>query len=76
MTQLANKVVAVTGAASGIGRALAQKLCQRGAAVALADVNEVGLRETAELCAGAGRVTTHVVDVRDRDALRRYAADA
>jgi NAD(P)-dependent dehydrogenase (short-subunit alcohol dehydrogenase family) len=39
-------------------------------------VNEVGLRETAELCAGTGRVTSHVVDVRDREALRRYAADA
>jgi NAD(P)-dependent dehydrogenase (short-subunit alcohol dehydrogenase family) len=76
MTKLAHKVVAVTGAASGIGRALAQKLCQRGAAVALADVNEVGLRETAELCGGGSRVTTHVVDVRDREAIRRWAAEA
>jgi len=76
VTKLADKVVAVTGAASGIGRALAQNLCRRGAAVALADINQAGLQETAQLCAGASRVTTHVVDVRDRDALRRYASDA
>jgi NAD(P)-dependent dehydrogenase (short-subunit alcohol dehydrogenase family) len=76
MTQLANKVVAVTGAASGIGRALARLLADKGAHVALADVNASGLAETASLLDRArGKVTTHVVDVRSRDAVYAYAAD-
>jgi len=76
MTKLKDKVVAVTGAASGIGRALAQSLVARGASVALSDVNEAGLRETAGMLPGAtGKVTTHVVDVRRRDAVEAYAAD-
>jgi NADP-dependent 3-hydroxy acid dehydrogenase YdfG len=75
MTDLAAKVVAVTGAASGIGRALAQELVARGAHVALSDNNEAGLRETAALLPGTSVVTTHVVDVRDRAAVERYAAE-
>ena len=39
--------VVITGAASGIGRALAQHLAGRGCPVALADVDEAGLAETA-----------------------------
>jgi hypothetical protein len=76
MTKIKDKVVAVTGAASGIGRALAMRLVAKGAHVALSDVNEVGLRETAGMLGGAaGKVTTHVVDVRSRDAVEGYAAD-
>jgi NAD(P)-dependent dehydrogenase (short-subunit alcohol dehydrogenase family) len=76
MTQVANKVVAVTGAASGIGRALALRLASKGAHVALADVNQAGLEETARMLAGAGvKVTTHAVDVRSREAVYAYAAD-
>jgi NADP-dependent 3-hydroxy acid dehydrogenase YdfG len=74
MTAIRGKVVAVTGAASGIGRALAQALVERGAHVALADNDERGLRETAELLAGPVGISTHVVDVRDRAAVERYAA--
>jgi NAD(P)-dependent dehydrogenase (short-subunit alcohol dehydrogenase family) len=74
MTQVANKVVAVTGAASGIGRALAQHLTRKGAHVALADVNEAGLAETVSLLDRSRvKVTTHVVDVRSRDAVYAYA---
>jgi len=75
MTDLAGKVVAVTGAASGIGRALAQELVALGAHVAASDNDEAGLRETAALLSGSTKVTTHVVDVRDRSAVERYAAD-
>jgi NAD(P)-dependent dehydrogenase (short-subunit alcohol dehydrogenase family) len=76
MTHVKDKVVAVTGAASGIGRALARNLVGRGASVALSDVNELGLRETAGMLGQpSGKVTTHVVDVRDRDAVERYAAE-
>lgn len=74
MTKLAGKVVAVTGAASGIGRALAQALQDRGAHLALADVNEVGLQETAALLSSVTRVTTQVVDVCDREGVEAWAA--
>jgi NAD(P)-dependent dehydrogenase (short-subunit alcohol dehydrogenase family) len=73
MTILSGKVVAVTGTASGIGRALSLELAARGAHVALADVNEVGLRETAALVRGGGKVTTHLVDVRDPAVMQAFA---
>jgi short-subunit dehydrogenase len=61
-----DKVAVVTGAASGIGRALAQELARRGAELALVDVSEAALAETAASIAATGRrVTTHVVDVAD-----------
>ncbi len=75
MTVLKGKVVAVTGASSGIGRALAVELVARGAHVALADVNEAGLAETAQSARGSTRVSLHKVDVRDREAVERYAAE-
>jgi NAD(P)-dependent dehydrogenase (short-subunit alcohol dehydrogenase family) len=75
MTTLQGKVVAVTGAGSGIGRALAQELVARGAHVALADIDEGGLLETAALLDAGRGVSTHVVDVRDRVAMEKYAAD-
>jgi short-subunit dehydrogenase len=73
MTQLRGKVVAVTGAASGIGRALALSLAKRGAKLALSDVDETGLRETASRLEGS--VSTHLVDVRDLAAVKRYASE-
>lgn len=75
MTTVQGKVVAVTGAASGIGRALAVDLVARGAHVAIADIDEAALRETAALLNGKTKVTTHVFDVRDRAAVQGYAAD-
>lgn len=71
-----DRVVAVTGAASGIGRALAGELVARGAHVALSDVDESGLADAALACEGRGvKVTSAVVDVADRDAVLRWADD-
>jgi NAD(P)-dependent dehydrogenase (short-subunit alcohol dehydrogenase family) len=48
---LGDKTAVVTGAAGGIGRAIAISLAKRGCHLALADVNETGLAETAKLIA-------------------------
>jgi short-subunit dehydrogenase len=71
-------VAAITGAGSGIGRALALNLAGRGCALALADVRSETLDETAELArvVGAPAVTTHVCDVSELAAVQSYAADA
>lgn len=68
------KVAAITGAASGIGRALAVDLSQRGAHLALSDVDELGLAETAQRCKKPNQtVTTATVDVADRQAVFDWA---
>jgi NAD(P)-dependent dehydrogenase (short-subunit alcohol dehydrogenase family) len=69
------KVAVITGAGSGIGRALAMNLAARGAVLALSDKDEVGLLETAERCAArhAREVHTEKLDVSDRAAMAGYA---
>ncbi|GLH80358.1 acetoin dehydrogenase [Bradyrhizobium sp. SSBR45G] len=72
-----NGAAAVTGAASGIGRALAQELAARGCDLALADRDEAGLASlAAELAAHRRKVTTHRLDVSDPPAIAQFAADA
>jgi butyryl-CoA dehydrogenase len=74
MKSFAGRVAAITGAASGIGRALAQDLARRGAHLALCDIDEAGLAETVTLCEGHGvKVTSQLVDVADRDAVYVWA---
>ena len=76
MKSLADKVVVITGAGSGIGRALAVNLAKRGSLLALSDVNDAGLAETVELAkqAGAKQVKSDRLDVADRTAFEAYAA--
>jgi NADP-dependent 3-hydroxy acid dehydrogenase YdfG len=63
----------ITGAASGIGRSLARRLSRSGSPVALADIDEAGLKETARSLAGP--VLTRVLDVSDAADQLRFAAE-
>jgi NADP-dependent 3-hydroxy acid dehydrogenase YdfG len=68
------RLAVVTGAGSGIGRALTVALVRAGAHVAAWDVNSQGLAETQAAC-GAEHVTTYQVDVADRDAVLACAQE-
>ena len=73
---VADRVAAVTGAASGIGRVTAMALSRRGHRVALCDRNAVGLAEVAKTIDGEGGETRRVeVDVADPDQATRAIDD-
>lgn len=65
---LRNKRMIITGAASGMGRALAELAAEQGASVALLDINEAGLKETANKL-GSSNVTTVVTDLAEWDSV-------
>lgn len=71
--KIAGRPAVITGAASGIGRSLAQRLSRHGSPVIIADVNEAGLEETAK--ALHGPVFSRVLDVRDADDVHRFAKE-
>lgn len=74
MKNFSGKVAAITGAGSGIGRALAEELASRGTHLALSDVDEQGLAETVLRCERSGvNVTPTALDVADRDAVFAWA---
>ncbi len=74
MKEMRGRVAAITGAGSGIGRALAVDLATRGAHLALADIDTDGLAETVAACEGHGtKVTSRRLDVADRDAIYEWA---
>ena len=65
----------ITGAGSGIGRALAVELAGRGARLALSDVDEAAVQQTAETCQGLGATArAYRLDVADRSAVHAHAA--
>jgi NAD(P)-dependent dehydrogenase (short-subunit alcohol dehydrogenase family) len=75
MRSLKGKTVALTGAGSGIGRALALGLARHGANVAMADCDAVGLAETARMLGNHPQIS-HRLDVTDHAALAAYLDDS
>jgi NAD(P)-dependent dehydrogenase (short-subunit alcohol dehydrogenase family) len=74
VSRIEGRVAVVTGAGSGIGRALAHGLAQRGARLALSDVDETGLAETAATARRLGAdVDERRLDVSDAAAFAAYA---
>jgi NAD(P)-dependent dehydrogenase (short-subunit alcohol dehydrogenase family) len=82
---LENRTAVITGAGSGIGRAIAVSLARRGCNLALADVNDAGLSETARMAEttqtvpakhsaprSALRISQHHLDVADRRAVAAF----
>jgi NAD(P)-dependent dehydrogenase (short-subunit alcohol dehydrogenase family) len=75
MGYFSGKVAVVTGAGSGIGRALAQQLAASGARVALSDVNENGLAETMKSLPAGADAHSYLLDVSSRQAVFAHAED-
>ena len=76
MSFLSTGVAVVTGAGSGIGRVLAQQLAAAGSALALADIDEPGLKQTIEsLGDRSAAVSTHVMDVAEEASVSAFAED-
>ncbi len=74
MRELRGRVAAITGAGSGIGRALAIELAGKGVHLALTDIDTESLAETVAACEGHGvKITSQRLDVADRDAIYTWA---
>lgn len=70
---ISGRTAVISGAASGMGRSLAQRLAAHGSPVAITDVDEQGLKETAASISGP--VLSRLLDVRDADAQLAFAAE-
>jgi len=75
MVDFNGKCAVITGAGSGIGRALAQALSAQGCTLFISDINEKTLAETQRSLTAPDRSVAACVDVADRDAVMRWAQD-
>ena len=77
MYELTGKVAIVTGAAAGLGQAIAATFAKQGAKVVPTDRPGVSMDETIEMCkkAGVEEVYTHDLDVTDQDSIAKAIAD-
>lgn len=75
MKSVRNKVAVITGAGSGIGRALSRLLAQNGCHLAIADVNEKGLSETVSSISGVN-VSQHIIDCGKAEDIERLYKEA
>ena len=77
ITSFNNKVAAITGAGSGMGRALAEVLARRDCHLAISDINSAALKETQARIESSASVSVscHELDVSDRQQVEQFAAD-
>jgi NAD(P)-dependent dehydrogenase (short-subunit alcohol dehydrogenase family) len=75
MKAFLGKVAVVTGAGSGIGRALAQQLASKGARLALSDINAAGLAETMQSLPSGAEARGYPLDVSNCQAVFAHADD-
>src|SRR5579883_1447986 len=73
MRTIKGSVAVVTGAGSGLGRAIALELANHGAQLAISDVDEKGLRETQEMLAGLTKCRGYVHDIADAAAVEDFS---
>lgn len=73
--QFADKVLMITGAATGIGRATAVEFANQGAKVAITDIKDNGAEHTVEILKKIGAEVIHAqIDVANKNALEDFAA--
>lgn len=76
MKSFKGKVAVITGAGSGIGQALALALAREGAELAISDINEANVAQTAVQCVALGSKVRHYqLDVSRREAIYQHAAE-
>lgn len=75
MSEFSGKVAVVTGAGSGIGRALAQQLSAAGARLAISDVNAEALAETRKTLPAQGDIRCYTLDVSSKEAVYAHATE-